>query len=433
MPFNPHAMIISNSKTGKSTIYAKIGKRRDRVSMAGLIGFADAQRANAGDVNNGNGTYCIDEVQQEKRENVLSQFLTFLENGYAEVAVGSQLVTTRGCSTLAFIGNPKEIEESDFNPKASLLNSFRETLIRMTDNYRAFGSRVGIVLFGSEFKEIVGKRLDRKKVMKLGVLINYIIKRISKKVNRLLTNNDVVDWMDTEYHGKYKERIIKTTANIALREARDFWKGHIHGYRHCRGMAVRLAILENLADILKDKYTIEQILQSAEKHFLWLLEVNMESLANMIEIISDEVMEGLNNRILASTEPSYLRYFIITLIRHLEKNPEAKNIYTVIDELREAFLDVKENFDCQKYKRWPELSKKIANLKPGLRSVLLNDYGIQITRLNDVPALFIADKKKIEGFLTAYQMFLKNQLYQSVEKSKKNLNINYSVETIKIK
>jgi hypothetical protein len=63
---------------------------------------------------------------------------------------------------MSFLTNPKQISESVdyFNPKRTSIGAFRELLEKLSDNYRALGSRIAIINFGNNFQTVKGSRLD---------------------------------------------------------------------------------------------------------------------------------------------------------------------------------------------------------------------------------------------------------------------------------
>lgn len=401
MPYNPHTIECTNPKTTKSTVYSKIGLKRERASMAGSLGFSTGNETNKGDLDGVMESYAHDEIQEENKTNVIQQTLTVMETGIAAVAVGRQTVHTATCATLSFLTNPKEIENTNdfFNAKKTGINAYRQLLEKLSDNYRAFGSRIGIVNFGNDFRAASGARLDYETYRKLKAVITCILDETSQEFTKIKLHPYIQEWMNADLPESYKQKIRQTIKNMPIREVKEFWEGHTEAYRHIRGGAINLACLDFIMQIWEKNYNPDDLLVKAEEYLVTILINNEASLMAMAEIAKD-YLEGFNDSVLENCEPDYLKYFILVLLKHLEAHPEAKENYIVFDELKDTFNSIqsRETLFGGKYSRWNELRDKFTEVKPKQSAKLYSDFGIQSTKVEGICAFQIINFGKLSAF-----------------------------------
>ncbi len=401
MPYNPHAVIVTNTKTTKSSLYEKIGEKRERMSMAGALGFSTGNETNYGDLNNVMGSYAIDEVQEEKKTNVVQQTLTAAETGTVAISVGKQTVRTSTCGILTFLTNPKELTEpvDYFNPRKTAIGAFRRVCEILTDNYRAFGSRIAIHLFGTDFVSVRGQRLDYKTSEGVKAIVDSIKKEVAPEFTKIMLNQEVHEWMNSDLPSEYIEKIKSTCKSIPIREVREIWEGHSEAFRHIRGGAVRRSCMDFLLDIWKGDYNVPEILKNAEIYLRQILDFNLESLGEIAEV-SEDYLDGFLDNLLKNVQPEYIRHFVLLLRKYLDLNENAEQNYILFNELRNVFDSI-ENKDLLfggKYSRWNELKNKFENVRPTIQTKLLNDFGIQATKIEGVTAFQVIDIPKFNQF-----------------------------------
>ena len=401
MPYNLHAVIVTNTKTTKSSIYEKIGEKRERMSMAGALGFSTSNESNQGDLNEVMGSYAVDEVQENRETNVIQQTLTAMETGRVAVSVGKQTVRTATCATLIFLTNPKELSDAKdyWDPKRTSIGAFRRVCEILTDNYRAFGSRIGIILFGNDFVKARGSRPDYKTHEGVKAIVDSIKQEVAPEFTKIMLNSEVHDWMNSDLPSEYTAKIKTTCKGIPIREVREVWEGHSEAFRHIRGGAVRRACLDFLLNIWNGNYDIEMILKKAEIYLNQILEINLNSLNEMAEI-SNNYMEGFIDNLIEKVQPDYVRHFVMILLSHIDNNPHVRENYILFEDLRDTFdrIDNRSLLFGGKYSRWNEIKGKFGSVRQAIQTKLLNDFGVQFTKIEGVSAFQIINLFKFEQF-----------------------------------
>lgn len=414
MPYNLHSIIVTNTKTTKSTIYEKIGEKRDRVSMAGALGFSTGNETNEGDLNGIMGSYAVDEVQETHQTNVIQQTLTAMETGKVAVSVGKQTVRTNTCASLTFLTNPKELStSSDLDPKRVALLSFRRVLEILTDNCRAFGSRIGCVPFGDNFVVGSGSRLDYKTFEGIKAIVESIKREVATEFTKIMLNPVIHEWMNCELPAEYIARINGTCKKIPINAVKEFWEGHINSFRHIRGGAVKRACLDMLLDIWNKNYDIQSILKKSESYFTQILDMNIKSLGEMTEM-SEGCMDDFIDNLMESIRPDYLKCFLLTMSKYIEINPSKEN-YIIFDELKGVFdkIENKEEIFGTKYSRWSDLRSKFEEVRQTIQTKLLNDFGIQYTKIGDTVNAFLISNISKFGKISESKLFKKIIFSQS--------------------
>jgi len=393
MPFSPHGVAQTITKAGKSVLLSKVGLKRDRVSVAGTLGFSTAKETNRGDLDGVNESYTIDEVQEEQKENIIQQVLTFMETGECEISLGRKKVSTKGCATLNFCTNPQEMDGSGKNVTVNT-SSFENMLHKIATNYKALGSRIGVINFGNNFKQIEGERLAHNEYIKLEAIGQHIREVAADAFTDIMLNQKSHGWMNQPFPSDYIRKIEKTVEKIASKPVMEFWLGHTAAHRHLRGGAVRLACLDFISELINNNFKIELILEKAESHFQSIMKNNLLSLENM-QSISENYKEGMKDSILRKCSPEYLKSMILTLLRHIEKNPETINNYILVDELKDVFPDVSPKIESVKYARWNEVRTKFNEKKTKNHTQLMGDFGVSMQEIGGKVTFKIVD---IDGF-----------------------------------
>jgi hypothetical protein len=406
MPHSPHGLYQTITKTGKTAVFGKAGKRRDRISVAGVLGFSTADETNRGDLDKVNESYTIDEVQEDKRTNITQQIITLMEVGETVVSVGRKMVRTESCATINYCTNPKEMQDGNENLKTVNTASFANMLNVISDNYKAMGSRIGVVIFGNQISKIKGERLSHNEFTKVRAIVQHIRDVAAESFTNIMLNSKTHEWMNIELPAEYIQKVEKTSDKIASKEVREFWEGHIEAHRHVRGGAVRLACLDSISELINNNYRIEKILELAEVHLKTLLKYNLESLDNM-QTISDDFREGMNNRVLERCYPEYLKSLVLVLLKHFELKPETIENYVTISELESTFKLIADKLKSAKYSRWNELRHKFILPNTGVNSALTNNFGISIMTHSPMAVFKITDVDKFKQFLhTPYYLKL---------------------------
>lgn len=297
---NPHMIIATNPKTGKTTMSEKVGRRYDSIRTSRLLGFADAQDVNKGDLNGRNEPFIADEIQEEEREKIFSQLLTFLETGRSSVGKGKQTINTKSTSPMVFVSNPRMKQIGTLTSSTELLSAFNGFLQKITNNYRAFGSRFGLVLFGKDFdvalKGEEEKQYSEEELDIIKEAMYYIIEENTEQFTRLLLHEETQKWIHLGFTENYRNEVNRIINEIdnEVDSVRLFWEGHLDAHRHVRGLAYRLALVKNLKEIAEGFENELKLLDDADKYFSEICHINIMSMKQMSRArLSEEYIKKL--------------------------------------------------------------------------------------------------------------------------------------------
>jgi hypothetical protein len=317
MKFNPHGIIIINTKTRKTTIGHILGDVLDRASSARFLGFSTANDIVVG---YGNGKWrpiYFDEIDSSNKIFIDNVF-NYMELGSTTVSVGRENIVTRGWSTLTFHSNPK----TETNEPIYLFLAFNEFLDYFSEKVDGLGSRVAVILFGNDFgtyRRIVNITNEDKNLIK--AFTDSVVEMITPSVEKLILDEKVQQWLYKEIPD-YKETIIailNSNQNLPNKIKR-LWKSQTESYTHMRGFALKQAVYENIADILGNRVNIDSLLEKAEEHLDKLKRINVESLEKMCIMKPHQQLLEISYKNL----PEYCRGLIIACYITL-KDAEVRN------------------------------------------------------------------------------------------------------------
>ena len=386
----PHLLMLTNSSVGKTFIARKVGIRRDSASLAGLIGYASADKVQEGELNQAVTAQLIDEFTRDRKsEETGSGLLSIMEIGiYNNTQAGVNL-RTELYAPLAFMTNPEKDREvlssDDEGDDFSIyLEAFNESIRDLGGNFAALGSRFGVVLFDENLKPAEGNSLPRDKRRKLQSLVNWIIDEIAPQYSKL---EEECDWIEEPFSENYQKEIEDLSQSISFEpEFHSFWKSHLEAYRHTKGLALRAAALENLSDLLNDSYSVEEITEDAKNHLEQFKQVNRESLLGMINTTSEEDAKQRKRKTMES-EDEYVEYFLRSIISFYssreEVNPKDRQ---PIGLLKDEWQDIKENIDGldkgDRYWRFSKLREQVEKNWNETNSLVKKKYGVRMSLFN---------------------------------------------------
>ena len=397
MPSNPHTLIFTNTKVGKSYTAKYIGEKRDDVTPAGLIGFVSADDGRKkGDLDQKEENFFLDEINQGSSQKQLNDtLLSILEDGGSKQSKAGKTLLTNFYGSLSYMANPQ-----DQNKNVDLVERFQDLVETLGYNVQAMGSRFGIILFNEDLKRAKGKAIDRNRGRKLESLINWIKKEVATEYTKI--DREMASWLQKEFNDSYKGFIREQTKGIFSDMVEKFWINHLDSFRHARGQALRQAVYNNLSDVLSQDYSLEKLKKEAEECLKDVEELNMDSLSNMIAKVKDS--EGMKERYRAMVKdqkPKYLRLFVKTVIAFEKQNEEKLESYEPVSVLKPVFQEKKEEWDVSEssqYWKWSKIQEKISKNNSGAWSKLSNRYGLRVRFQEDVLMVKASNPRKFEKF-----------------------------------
>jgi len=333
--YNPHSLLITNSGTGKTTYYDIVGLTIDKASKNRLIGFADAQNARPGVIDNLNVVLCIEQIESQTAPDILAFLLSFMESGKARSETGGYGITVRGECPIVITANPTGYS-------LDRIDTFRALIDHLTGNLMALGRRFGIIVYGNDYQKVTIKKPFssvewQKNVQKFRSIEEYVLPPISQ----LFSENKICKWLETPLPG-YEERGKKLIGEVKDQGVKDFLTMHFElAYPHIRGAALNCAIIDFIPMLVKVKTTGEEdslliieLLATAEEYLKEIITINLESIANMASA-EEDVTE-----LIFAQLPKYVQELILAVNQFRQKNPTFS---------REVSLDVIEQHSLNQY------------------------------------------------------------------------------------
>ena len=402
MKYQPHAIVYTNPKTGKSTMAECCGCRIDRASVAKLMGFASADTTVKGTLDRETRPILLDEIQEEMNECIYGQLLTFMENGIARIEKGRASVITKGCCPIVFMGNPKGGDTGPKDPlythstTEELVSKFYTMMTTLTDNQAALSSRIGIIYFDEGFKAATAlKKQDVVDNRKARLLLRVIIEESSKLYTDFLRRRKIISWLETGHDKDYTDQLNAIAQ--AAREVRikQTILGQYNNYRHMRGAAIRLVATEYIGHHL-DEIKDDDILKSADSHYHILIHENVSSLEKLIAGLDESLVHDIKINQLANKTNNCSRMVILALWL-ADRNGMNLRGWVPIEELK-AYMEELEPI-VHKYAS-PRRVADYLKRRKNSSTASLRSFGVAALYLEDGIA-FKCDYEVISGLFKA--------------------------------
>lgn len=315
MPYNPHGIYLTLTKTGKTTTFGKVGDIVESATASNLLGFGTADKRHIGFLNNKTESVSIDEITEEKSSDSKDKLATFLERGEIKISKGIG-TNCKGWSTVNILGNIK----SEENDKFENINEFKSVIERYISNFEALGSRLGLLVYDYGIKSRTGRMLNSRFEKENRLILKELKESLRKPFTSIINNDYIQDWLNLEHDTEYIDKLQSLRGKADDEDLRIFLKSHIQSNNHVRGGALRLAVMHNLKDVLSfeeqnhkfPQNTIMALLKDAKEFYELIKDQNLRSIENIISdyslIDTDELhIQKLEN------EKDYIKYFLFNV------------------------------------------------------------------------------------------------------------------------
>ncbi|MEM4461072.1 MAG: hypothetical protein QXY70_02970 [Nanopusillaceae archaeon] len=352
--YAPHAIIVTNSKVGKSTLAKIIAGRSfeaNNVTSKSLVGFGTSDNIKEGTLNFTDECIFYDEINTLENEELTSGLLNLMELGTSDISKGFADFTTTYGNAHVFLSNKKLVKENE-----PLEVAFLRLLLNIHKNVEGLGSRIGIIFYNSKCETVKTSNVHLNKLEKASLIFEVLRKKISEKYVDLVNNEKVREWLEQEFSEEYineLKEICKTQGNY-FQEIKTFILSYTQAYRHVRGAALRIALFEPtiLYKILHDELDIEDLLNTAQVYFEYLCKVNKTSF-EVLKNTSFSDFEKINLDLLKlfnSTASDAVKILVFTTKLYYEQYRE--NTIDVFDGSPFAKFyneQIKHLFECLSY------------------------------------------------------------------------------------
>ena len=326
--YRSHAFVVKNPKVGFSRYGQKVGRCVGRTTIASISGWVDAK----GNVHYGAGhgnfrSLVLDEAN--RYQEVVSDFhQTFTEQGKQENDSAAYTFANLGAPTVSTISNAGE----ETATPTDMLYAIDSILPRITTVPEALGSRMGLIICSYKLlRALKLKFVSQEEIFRNQLIIDSLFEAAAPKVKLLYRNVKIQMWLEQQLED-YKQQILSLVNGFLDpffgKRCKLFWIDHAEGaYRHVRGVALELAIVHKLGEILKrdvDDALVNEIIKKAEEELQTVISINLDSLKVMIEITKD--VEPLIKKMFAlryeNLKPSYVKALVFAYTHALVKNPQ---------------------------------------------------------------------------------------------------------------
>lgn len=403
MPYAPHAIIVTNTKTGKSTLARHFGQLYEslNVSPAALNGFSSADTVREGVFATSKLSIFFDELQtwQNQQKQLGAGSLDLFENGICRVEKGKAGLETKFANALVFLSNRNLIQNVSGNQAVAFL----KLLLAISTNLEAVASRLGILFYNIETKPVRNKKRLRKEDLNKITQMNKALREfVSEIYLNLLENETIFSWLESEYPDFYKHEVADLSKRVQSDEIKTFMLSHLESYRHARGASLRIALYDPyiLYNLLNDNIDVELILSRAEDYFAFVMSTNLNTLKVLAELpFSDFVRAKLEFWNSLNVLNDAVKILILTTRLYYEEN--AKNMISKTIDARDKsspfvmFYNqkVKNIFEGISYsEKYSWLERAVSKVDNDLLSSFI---GIKIEKTEEGIVIEIVDENKL--------------------------------------
>lgn len=382
--YNSHKILFTGTKAGKTTISTRIGHNSNRSTAKNLLGFSTSEQPYPGTLHHNVKPFYFDELQESLTESIYGTLLSYMELGTINTDVGAFSVNCSSLSSLSFMGNPKGDDKDDDSPDMEIANQFNKTITILTNNYSALGSRFGFILFDSRTKRISGtSKFVGHEFDILQAKYDMLRKFCSSNYSLMLRNEKIINFLNTEYDEQYLLTLKNMSEKSTVKSIKDFILGHTDSYRHCNGMALKLACTDFISDIINDCYKIDLIIEKAKEYRNTIIQINFSSMFNLVQGKSVREFYSKHFKKSFDEDSEQTKVILDSIYRYRLKNKDAKRILVV---------DLIEYFKESKYLVY-ELHKVLERMKP---ERLLTFYKIEYQKMDSLEFFTVNDSSVLE-------------------------------------
>ncbi|MFH0875568.1 MAG: CHC2 zinc finger domain-containing protein [archaeon] len=414
MKYSPNKIIITNQKVGKSfnALVVTGEPALERPSISGLLGFADSNTKHPGILHRRTKQTYIEELQEEKDEELFGKLHTYMEIGETKIPRGVS-ISVLGHSGITFQGNPKSKTELDENMQAFLMiKQFKDFLVIISRNIKPLSSRIGLVLFSVNLEKATGAPNNRDLSEKGEKIIRTIAEGFKDEFTALFHHKDIEDWLNLPFDQEYIQTIQKISDITNDTILKEFLEGQLDSYRHTRGIALRIAFLDKGIQELVTLKKIDEknLIQSSEDHLARLQKINIESFTNIVNLLNSPLHEEIILYTLRNIRPEYIKLGIFSLLEYISEDYELKEKIIPLASLTAIYSSVKDWVGIDKdhkYRSFSTIQDYYEKFKANT-NIIFDEFGLQYDSLNQ--SFILLDPEKIKTYRRLYKRLKGNKV-----------------------
>lgn len=246
--------------------------------------------------------------------------LPYLEQGHTSIQRGKQSIDCDGHASIIFASNPRATQANGNLTSYDLFSSFLNLVQIITKNYSAFGSRLGLIVFGNQFKQCSGDAYPIEHTEKLAAIVQTLVMRARRGFSLMFRDQRIRSWINKPWPAEYLKFLEDAKFNASL-EFKEFLAGQAEAYRHGRGAALRLACVKHLSTLANGTLAIEDLLKEADAQLAVVTRINVSSL-RLLSDISQEKADGFFGAQFG-VEPIHVKALCIAVKEYASKNADS--------------------------------------------------------------------------------------------------------------
>jgi len=300
---NAHSLICLNAGTGKSIHFKIHGINYDKVTKNAFLGFAKSPKeVFKGTVDGTDLPIGIDQIEVGNW-GIMDFMFNIMEYGESRVSSGGVDFPIKSKSPISLIANP-------LGNSLDAERGFSTILGHLTNN-PAIGRRFSIIAYSQEYAIITTKSTQQSldAWQECSIFFRAVEEYVKEELKKIYREAKLWDWLNKEIP-KYQENMFEIVGGTYDETIKTFLLEHAGaGQSRVRAAAFSASLVDHLQDIIKNEYSLDEIIQHAEESILPdIIRINLESANNIVQTIHDE-KKLLVNAYLNSL-PSYLKEII---------------------------------------------------------------------------------------------------------------------------
>jgi len=397
MRYNPHAIIVTNSGTGKTAFYQAWGVLIDKATPNSLVGYARGEEeVYYGALHCVDEPFAIDQMESAAQASTIRYLFNLMDTGSAVVESGGMHIENESRAIVAFLANPLSTAT---NPEKGA-----QWILETISTNPACGRRFGIILYFNNLLPVKsgatnitleewGERYVR--------LVRAVEDFAREELRKIWSHPKTGEWLDREIPG-YRERVLELADKAKEDYICSFLRSHAEAQRRIRAAALRIALLYNLDKVALKKYVLDGILAEAEEHLKAIVQINLASIANMLEEV--ESREEASVLAYYKSLKEYMRV-IVNSIEAYKRDILAQYNGNVPQEIKSRPITLESGqvplYASGSYYHLSKALDRLFRVKPSLQSyyveILDKRFGIKL-RISES-----SGKKRVEAIITDWR------------------------------
>jgi len=316
---NAHCLICLNAGTGKSIHFKIHGINYDKVTKNAFLGFAKSPKEIfKGTIDGTELPIGIDQIEVGNW-GIMDFMFNLMEYGEGRVSSGGVDFIVKSKSPISLIANP-------LGQSLDAERGFSSILGHLTVN-PAIGRRFSIIAYSQNYNVITTKSTQQSmdSWQECSLFFRAVEEYVKEELQKIYHDPQLWDWLNLAIP-KYYEQMYEILGTSPDETIKTFLLEHANaGQSRVRSAAFNASLVDHLQDIVKNDYSLKEIIQHAEETILPdIIRINLESANTIVQTIVDEKKLLINAYM--NAQPTYMRE-IIYAVEYAKANQIAADVF----------------------------------------------------------------------------------------------------------